>query len=65
MNSGMSNSHIIVSYIVRSDKGMKFEVIEVFNRSVTIELDSEAIFEQPESFLYTLMVKKFLKADRM
>ena len=62
MNSGMSNSHIIVSYIVRSDKGMKFEIIEVFNRSVTIELDSEAIFEQPESFFVYIDGKKVLES---
>ena len=29
---------------------MKFNVVEVFNRSVTIELESDAIFQQSEEY---------------
>lgn len=30
---------------------MKFNIVEVFNRSVTIELDSDAIFQQSEEYI--------------
>ena len=29
---------------------MDFKIVEVFNRSVTIELDSDAVFKQPAEF---------------
>ena len=41
---------------------MKFEIVEVFNRSVTVELDSDAIFEQPESFFVYINGEKVLES---
>ena len=43
---------------------MDFEIIRVFNRSVTIELKSEMIFKQDSSFEVYINDKKKLESDR-
>ncbi len=43
---------------------MKFEIVEVFNRSVTIELESDAIFEQDKSFEVCINGEKKLESSR-
>ncbi|WP_024866197.1 glycoside hydrolase family 28 protein [Butyrivibrio sp. FCS014] len=43
---------------------MNFEIIEIFNRSVTIELESEAIFQQSEPFEVFIDGEKRLRSDR-
>ena len=43
---------------------MDFKIVEVFNRSVTIELDSDAVFKQAEEFgVYVDGIEK-LRTDR-
>ena len=43
---------------------MNFNIVEVFNRSVTIELDSDAIFKQDSLFDVYIDGKKVLSSDR-
>ena len=43
---------------------MIFKVVRVFNRSVTIELESDKIFKQDESFEVYINGKKKLESDR-
>ncbi len=43
---------------------MNFNILEVFNRSVSIELESEAIFRQDEAFEVFIDDKKVLESDR-
>ncbi len=43
---------------------MNFKIVEVFNRSVTIELESEAIFEQDKSFDVCINGEKRLQSSR-
>ncbi|SFB87860.1 glycoside hydrolase family 28 protein [Butyrivibrio sp. YAB3001] len=37
---------------------MKFNIVEIFNRSVTIEIESEEVFEQPEDYKIYIDGKK-------
>lgn len=43
---------------------MNFKIVRVFNRSVTIELESEKIFKQDESFEVYINGEKSLESDR-
>ncbi len=43
---------------------MNFTVVEVFNRSVTIELDSEEIFRQSQNYSVYINGKKVLEDDK-
>lgn len=43
---------------------MKFRIVETFNRSVTVELESEAIFEQQDSFFVLINGQKVLESRR-
>ena len=43
---------------------MDFQIVEIFNRSVTVELDTEAIYRQGESFEILLDQKSIRREDR-
>ena len=43
---------------------MKFKIAEIFNRSVTIEIDSEAIYQQPKAFDVYVDDKKVLETSK-
>ena len=43
---------------------MDFTIVEVFNRSVTIELVSDSIFKQEKSFEVLIDGEKALESDR-
>jgi hypothetical protein len=43
---------------------MDFKIVEVFNRSVTIELESEAVFRQKTEFGVYIDGRERLRTDR-
>ncbi len=43
---------------------MKFDIVEIFNRSVTIEIESDLIYQQPSEFTVFIDEKEVLKSNK-